>query len=111
MVARARILGLFVRGHSGGEVPPLVAEVDDIIAGLREDSDDENLARAHTARGWLCFWIGRTDEATEEARRAIEHALQASAPSLEAEAVGLIVAAMRFGRTPWSGSNASSTNG
>ena len=38
-------------------------------------SDDENLARAHTARGWLCFWIGRADEAAEEARRAIEHAL------------------------------------
>ena len=102
VAARARILGMFMAGHSGGDVPLLVAELDGIIAELREASDDENLARAHTARGWLCFWIGRADEATEEARRAIEHALRAPAPSLEAEAVGLIVAAMRFGRTPWS---------
>ena len=102
VAARARILGVFRRGHSGGDVPSLVAELDGIIAELHDESDDENLARAHTARGWLGFWIGRADEATEEARRAIEHALRASAPSLEAEAVALIVAAMRFGRTSWS---------
>ena len=58
------------RGHSGGEVRSLAAELDRIIAELRDVSDDENLARAHTARGWLCFWIGHVDEATEEARRA-----------------------------------------
>ena len=80
----------------------LAAELDRIIAELRDASDDENLARAHTTRGWLCFWVGHADEATEEARRAIEHALEASTPSLEAEAVALIVTAMRFGRTPWS---------
>ena len=79
----------------------LVAELDGIIAVLRVANDDENLARAHTARGWLCFWIGRADNAVEEARRAIEHARRASAPSLEAEAVALSVAAMRFGRTSW----------
>ncbi len=100
--ARARILGLFVQGHSGGDVPLLVAELDRIIAELHETSDNENLSRAHIARGWFCFWVGHADAATVEARRAIEHATQASAPSLEAEAVGLIVAAMRFGRTPWS---------
>jgi tetratricopeptide (TPR) repeat protein len=100
--ARARILGLFVQGHSGGKIPLLVAELDGIIAELHETGDNENLARAHIARGWLFFWTGHADAATVEARRAIEHAIQASAPSLEAEAVGLIVAAMRFGRTPWS---------
>ena len=52
----------FMRGHSGGEVPSLVAELDGIIAELHEASDDENLARAHTARGWLCFWIGHADD-------------------------------------------------
>ena len=102
VVARARILGVLRRGHSGGEIPSLAAELDRIIAELRDASDDENLARAHTTRGWLSFWIGHADEATEEARRAIEHALEASTPSLEAEAVALIVTAMRFGRTPWS---------
>ena len=63
------------RAIPAGEIPSLAAELDGIIAELRDASDDENLARAHTARGWLCFWIGRADEATEEARRAIEHAL------------------------------------
>ena len=102
VAARARILRLFIRGHSGGEVRRLIAELDGIIAVLQEANDDENLARAHTARGWLCFWIGRANNAVEEARRAIEHARRASAPSLEAEAVALSVAAMRFGQTSWS---------
>ena len=94
--------GLFLHGHSGGDVPTLVAELDGIIAELHDTSDDENLARAHIARGWFCFWVRQADGASIEARRAIDHAAQASAPSLEAEAVGLIVAAMRYGRTPWS---------
>ena len=100
--ARAKILGLFLQGHSGGELPLLVAELDGIIAELHTTGDNENLARAHIARGWFRFWVGHADTATVEARRAIQHATQASAPPLEAEAVGLIVAAMRFGRTPWS---------
>ncbi len=99
--ARARILSIHVRGHSGAEISLVLEELDRTLAELHGTGDDENLARAHTSRGWLCFWLGRADESTEEARRAIEHAVRATAPSLEAEAVGILVAAMRFGRTPW----------
>ncbi len=99
--ARARILSVHVQGHSGAEISPALEELDRTLAELQGTGDDENLARAHTSRAWLCFWLGRVDESTEEARRAIEHAVRASAPSLEAEAVGVLVAAMRFGRTPW----------
>ena len=100
--AQARIFASYLRGHSDAETSSLVEEVDRTLAELRGGGDDENLARAHTVRGHLCFWLGRTDEATEEARQAIEHAVRASAPSLEAKAVALLVLAMRYGRTPWS---------
>ncbi len=99
--ARARILSIHLRGHSGDDLSPLLEELDLLLEELHHAGDDENLARAHTGRGWICFWLGGADQATEEARQAIEHALHAGAPSLEAEAVALLVSAMRFGRTPW----------
>jgi tetratricopeptide (TPR) repeat protein len=101
-VARARIFSAYLHGHSDTETSSLLEEVDRTLAELRGAGDDENLARAHTVRGWLCFWVGRADESTEEARRAIEHAVRAASPSLEAKAVALLVAGMRAGRTPWS---------
>ena len=100
--AQARVFSAYLRGHSDAEMSPLLEEVDRTLAELRGRGDDENLARAHTVRGWLCFWLGRVDESSEEARRAIEHAVRASAPLLEARAVALLALAMRYGRTPWS---------
>ena len=67
--ARARILSIHLGGHSGTELSPLLAELDRLVAELHDAGDDENLARAHTGRGWICFWLGRADQATEEARR------------------------------------------
>jgi class 3 adenylate cyclase/tetratricopeptide (TPR) repeat protein len=101
-VARARIFSAYLLGHSDTETSSLLEEADRTLAELRGADDDENLARAYTVRGWLCFWVGRADESTEEARRAIEHAVRAASPSLEAKAVALLVAGMRAGRTPWS---------
>ena len=99
---RARIFSAYVQGHSVTETSSLLEEVDHTLAELRGGSDHENLARAHTVRGHLCFWLGRADESIEEGRRAIEHAVRASAPSLEEEAVALLVLGMRYGRTSWS---------
>ncbi len=92
----------FRRGHSGGEVP----------CSLRSSTaSSPSFATRATTRispGRTRLAVGSASGSAVRMRRPRRRDARsstrwrASAPSLEAEAVALIVTAMRFGRTPWS---------
>jgi class 3 adenylate cyclase/tetratricopeptide (TPR) repeat protein len=101
-VARALVFSVYMRGHMGdAPVGQALAELDDITPRLVALGDHEVLARAHLSRAWFLHWLGRAGDAIPEGRRALDLASQGELSAIEEDASGVVVAAMRWGPTPW----------
>jgi class 3 adenylate cyclase/tetratricopeptide (TPR) repeat protein len=75
-------------------------EVERTTRIFREHGDEAGLARALTLAGRLNFWAGDVSTALTELEQAAQHARNAGDPYQEADALGMVLAAVFYGPTP-----------
>jgi tetratricopeptide (TPR) repeat protein len=102
IAARARLGELMIIGQIGPQAPlnDIVAEAEDIARTVERLGDRVGIAEAHSVVGRMRFFSGRARESEADCEKAAAIARAAGDRRQEAEALGWVAAAKRWGPSP-----------